>query len=397
MLLYAVGTSLLTHEEAVDESSKIARYVSEVSSAAGKALEGIPELRLPTGVLSAEATLGLAAVSAPGLAPAAEGPGLAAGPPQLKRVGFKEIGVGLPLCIDIRGIYTGKFPESFMGNTKPMLITSAIKGMATFEAKPLAVNFLMDEVAPGTRLQAPPADRQGTPIIYYSPAVMDRSLDLDLKMVFQKFPAEAFNAVAKGMESAAKIPIFLSASGYMLAASTAIQLASTVADKFLNGQPVLELSEAIDLNLPGEASAVAGFLVALPAGSELARPDMRTRYKVQNRMLCDDNGDPYNGESPYIILALDGSARPELEGFVATAASAALMSKFLPSAENTAAAVGQLVEAVKLYNDFTFRQKSDSLEKQIAATKDPAEKAELQAQHDAVVKNIQSDLMKPGA
>ena len=391
MLLYAVGTSLLTHDEAVDAADKIASYLGEVSSAAGKALEGIPDLKLATGVLSAESTLGLVA---PDLAPSSAPAGAA---PPLKRVGFRQIGMGQPLCIDIRGVYTGKFPESFMGSTKPMLITSAIKGMATFEAKPLAVNFLMDEVSPGTRLQAPPADKQGTPIVYYSPAVMDRSLDLDLKMVFQKFPAEAFAAVAKGMESAPKIPIFLSASGYMLAASTAIQLATTVADKFLNGQPVLELSEAIDLDLPGEASAVAGFLVALPTGSELATPEMRTRYQVQNRMLCDDKGNAYEGESPYVILALDGTARPELESFVATAASAALMSKFLPSAENTVAAVGQLVDAVKLYNDFTFRQKSDSLQKQIAAAKNPTEKAELEAQRNAVLKNIQSDILKPDA
>jgi hypothetical protein len=30
-----------------------------------------------------------------------------------------------------------------------------------------------------------------------------------------------------------------------------------------------------------------------------------------------------------------------------------------------------LVDAIKLYNDFTFRQKVDKLDKQIAAEKDP--------------------------
>src|SRR5215213_2579755 len=61
-----------------------------------------------------------------------------------KEIPFQPIGLGLPLSVMVREVYTGKFPKSsFLGPKKEdMLLTSAIKSIATLDAKPRALNYI---------------------------------------------------------------------------------------------------------------------------------------------------------------------------------------------------------------------------------------------------------------
>ena len=119
------------------------------------------------------------------------------------QIEFKPIGLGLPLTIMIREVYTGKYPKtSIFSSKKGMLITSAVKSIATFEAKPKAINFLQNEIGSHHRTSRPSASTQGTPIIFYSPALLERALTLDLTMVFDNFPKEIFEQVGNFFSSA---------------------------------------------------------------------------------------------------------------------------------------------------------------------------------------------------
>src|SRR5437763_7017666 len=57
-------------------------------------------------------------------------------------IGFEPIGMGKPLTVQLRHIYTGNKAEGFWG-TKDMLVASAMKTMSTYDAAPRAINFLV--------------------------------------------------------------------------------------------------------------------------------------------------------------------------------------------------------------------------------------------------------------
>ncbi|HEY1403407.1 MAG TPA: hypothetical protein VGB05_04715 [Pyrinomonadaceae bacterium] len=54
-----------------------------------------------------------------------------------------------------------------------------------------------------------------------------------------------------------------------------------------------------------------------------------------------------------------------------------------------------VIEALKLYNDISYRKRIEQLDKQIAGTPDAAAKAALKKNRDALQANILEDLLKP--
>ena len=65
-------------------------------------------------------------------------------------VGFTPIGPNKPLTVEIRHVYTGKFPERAMfGHRGDMAVVSGVKNYSAFDATARAVNFLETGVAPG--------------------------------------------------------------------------------------------------------------------------------------------------------------------------------------------------------------------------------------------------------
>ena len=139
MIFYSYGTSILTAQEA---------KTSQVRTRAAELLEGLRGGRnltpvdLPNGQLSSEMVAASATDN------------------RRKLVAWQPIGVGKPLTIEIREVYTGKFPSSTFGSQKPMLLASATKSIAAFDAKPLALNFLTRKTAKKTRINRPGANQQ---------------------------------------------------------------------------------------------------------------------------------------------------------------------------------------------------------------------------------------------
>jgi hypothetical protein len=311
------------------------------------------------------------------------------------QVEFKPIGPGLPLNVMIREVYTGKYPK---GGGKDMLVTSAIKGFSVVDAKPRALNFLKKKVASKTRLERPPASSQGTPIIYYSPALLERSLTLDLTMVFDTFPQETFNQVGDAFTAAAGIPVFLAHSVFLIAAGIITKLIGKVGEAIFDGKPVFDSSDALDISLPGSQPLPAGFALITSGNVDQTDPDFRKNYQVNSSgQVVDKTGNQYNGDTPYVVISLDGTSMDELVNFAPTAVSAALLTRFFGIKDGQQMGLEVLIDALKVYNDLTFRKQIDAIDKQLAGMPAGPKKDELQKKRDALLANILEDVLKPKA
>lgn len=90
-----------------------------------------------------------------------------------------------------------------------------------------------------------------------------------------------------------------------------------------------------------------------------------------------------------MAISLDGTERPELKGWAAEAASAALLERFHEPDELISNALGVMTEGLGFYNDMAYRQKAaDALERVKKAK--GANKEKQQALYEAYVKNIRN-------
>jgi hypothetical protein len=374
-MFYALGNALVTEDELQEKQAlgHIAKFASDL-----KKDRTVASLEFSTGVLTEENML--------------KSTVLTSGKPVI----FKKIGPGLPLTIEIRHVYTGKFPESTFWSSKKqgMLVTSAMKSIATFDAAPRAVNFLEDNVHAKHDLPIPAATQQGTPLIYYSPALIERNSVLTLEMGFDEFPNEVFKMVSTALNQAAGIPIFLTASAYLLGAGAITKLLGEIGSRLFDCPPKFKATEPLTFLRPGAIPPQADFRLVL---DQAVNPAVLRHYGVsQGGGLVDKKGNPYNGDIPYMIISLDGRKNPGYANFAATAASSALLERYYNIREGQDGSLVPILDAIKLYNDWKFRQKADSIStelKNLPANSD--EYTEKKAEYDATVKNIMDDLLKP--
>lgn len=322
-----------------------------------------------------------------------------------KLVPFQEIGMGKPLTIMIRRVYVGKYPErswvldwidDIVGRrAAPMLVTSAIKSFATYDAVPPAVNFMAKSVTATSTLDRPEAQSQGVPLIFYSPAVVDRDLTIDIGMVFDNFPVALFATIGSAVQSAAGLPVFIGPqAAYLLAAGQVIKLAGRLGEKILKGKYAFQYSGSLPIEQPGAEALSAGFKLLTDE-----RWDKQLREKLavnlSGEVIDANSGQPYNGDMPYIVISCDGRADDKLVQFTPTAASAAILSRFFGSEDaDGIQTLGILRDALDLYNDFTFRRRVDDLDAKIAQGS-KEENAQLKQERDALVKNIRDELLRP--
>jgi len=374
MLYFAQGTALITEEEFAENRDKLSSFYDDLAA------DKVPEtITFSNGVLSESNML-------------ANGTSLVESP-----VAFSPIGPGKPLTIIISEVYTGKYPDTgFLGNKKDLLVTSAVKSISSFDAKPRAINFMKDKVKPNSRILRPGATEQGTPVVFYSPALMENSLTLDLSIVFDQFPKEAFNMVGKAFESAAGIPIFITANFYLLAAGAISKLVGQAGESLFDGKPVFSATEPLNIYWPGTIPLQPGYAIITDGNADHISEDFRKNYQLNNMgQLVDKSGNKYGGEIPYIVLSIDGTEHEELQNFSPTAASTAVLSRFYGVKDGQSQPIDMLVDAVKIYNDARFRRDISLIDKEITKTTDAAKLETLKKKREAIVKNILTDVMKP--
>jgi hypothetical protein len=377
MLYYAQGSAILTPEEILQPTIYDALVNFHKRLTAG---ESPAPVALPTGELNKDTVI-------TGITPLLND----------QPVKFKEIGLGKPLTIMIREVYTGKYPKGgLFERGKDMLITSAVKSPVVVNAKPRALNFLKNKVASKSRLERPAATEQGTPYVFHSPALLEKSLTMDLTIVFDTFDQEIFNQVGDAFNATAGIPLFLAQSFYLIAAGMITKLIGKAGEAIFDGKPVFDASDALDIYLPGKPPLPAGFLLITSDNVDVVDKDFRKKYQVNAAgKVVDSAGNEFNGDIPYIVASADGTEQEELKEFTPTAVSAAMLNRFFGLKDGQSVAFDIMIEALKLYNDISYRKQIERIDEQLKNMPAGPAKDELTKKREALLANILEELLKP--
>jgi hypothetical protein len=277
-----------------------------------------------------------------------------------------------------------------------MVLTSAIKDITVYSAASRAVNFLRKAVPAASNFDSPKASEQGTPLVCYVPAVTSPSSILTLELVFDVFPDDFFAKLSSTFSGLAGIPIFLPAGGYLLAGSVLVKLLGDLGHALFDGKPAFDPNVSLDFDVPGAPPITADFRIV--CNSDFDPTPFRF---VPGKGLLDQGGKLYSGNSPYIVLSLDGREQSDFVNFTPTVASAALLKQFFDVQDGSSAVLDTFVDAMKLLNDSKFRTEADKVQAQIdkliAGGADPNsdDVKNLQGRKKALAANILEDVLKP--
>ena len=147
-------------------------------------------------------------------------------------------------------------------------------------------------------------------------------------------------------------------------------------------------------------TTLRGQAVVLSQSVEQAlKDDILNNYSLtaQGELIAKAGGSLYAGPLPYVSITLDGAERPELKDFAPTKASSELLDRFYHVSDTQQQSTDILLEAVKLYNDFSFRKRADDQLAKLNAIQDKNSADYLKAKqdYDALVDNIGNGLLKP--
>jgi hypothetical protein len=371
----AIGDALVTRDELVEKAAtgELDRFARAIEENPDEAV-----LDFSTGRATADNLIG------------------ATGSRDLGRADFVPVDMSRPLTIEIRNIYTGRYPvSSFFQSRKDMVVMSAIKNLATFNMAPRAVNFLTRQVGPHTNISVPAATDQGTPLVYYTPALTEPSNVLTIDVAFDSYPDELVAGIASMFTGAAGIPIFAVQGPYLLTASALISIFNQVARRLFEGFPAFSATVELSFDRPGSVIPQADYQLVTDSSwdtSTLAQ----YRSDDDGRLVDRKDGTPYQGPLPYVVISLDGRERKDYEQFTPTAASAALLGRFYNVSAGQDQSLEPLPDALKVYSDRQFRRKADEVSKQLASV-DPNsnEGKALKKKYDGYVANILDDILKP--
>lgn len=309
-------------------------------------------------------------------------------PPALFTAAVPPIGMGLPLTILIRDVYTGNNPDNtfLFGDGADVALVSGVKNYDVFNASTRALNFLVQRQLPHSHMRRPAAFTDGTAVVAYSPAILTDSLTVSIELAVATFPQDFVNSLSTAFNTLAGIPLLLPYSGYLLGAGQLFKLAGNVGHALFDGIK-FSITDSIDFDISGVAPTPAGFRI-------LSTFDA-TQYQYKDGQgLLDASGNPYAGDDPYVVILLDGQKRDNLKNFAPTVASSAILQRFFQIQDGAQAAVDAIVQGLQLVSDLKYRDQATSLKAQIAAAP-PADQPALQKQLDAVLKNISTPALKP--
>ena len=103
---------------------------------------------------------------------------------------------------------------------------------------------------------------------------------------------------------------------------------------------------------------------------------------------------PYTGDSPYIIISINGKESKSLKKFEASLATADMLNQYFGETTHKEA-VEQILNGATLCTDLYYRNKIDELDQQIKNPDTSAEeKLKIIEERAAYLKNIINDVMK---
>ena len=367
---HALGKTLVSHEELNARAYDVERFATQLASSPRDAA-----IEFSTG-----ATTGVEVTSA---ASAME-----------SFTPFESIGLHKPLAIEIRHIYTGRFPKgSFGGSKKDMLAATAVKSAATFGSAPRAVNYIKRSVESHANIRNPAASEDGTALVFYSPALTESAMLATFELVFDEFPQKVFEALGNAFSGAGKIPIFAAKNVFFLAAGVVTKMIGRVGESIFDGQLAFQATEELSFNRPGASIPQADY--RLLTQSPLPQQTLEGCSLDPRGVLMDAAGAPYAGEEPYVTISLDGRSMPEYEGFMPHAASAAVLERFFNVKEGADQPLEPLLDAARIYSDLRFRREANEVRRrlELLATESP-ERPRLEERLHALSLNISNEELR---
>lgn len=311
---------------------------------------------------------------------------------------FVNIGLNRPLTVEIRHIYLGDLlPNDRRRRRKSILVTSAMKSVAQYNAEPRAINFLSREIGNDRHFSVVDATQSGTPIVYHSPALTQPASVLTIELGFDDFDGDLFEQTGEMLKLAGSLPIFLDWGGYLFGAGNVIKIASRFLERFKERGPAFRVHDTVNFVTPGGLVPMAGFRVL--GGIDLDGVMREGFAPDPDGVLVNADGDRYEGPVPYLTISLDGTSRDDLLSFEPKQASAAVLSDIFAIRTDQSADVTLIIDSLKLLNDLKFRRAADQIRTDIERLgDDPTDQeraAQLEDKYEAMVKNICQEELRP--
>lgn len=308
---------------------------------------------------------------------------------------FKPIGPGKPLTIEIRHVYSGKYPKGgLFKKSDDVAVVSGVKDYSVFSATARALNFIQRNHRKHGSFKTPSAFSDGTPVVAHYPALTSDSLTMSIELAVDDFPQEFVNSLGGAFQKLGGVPLMLPHSGFLLGLGEVLKLSGSIGNALFDSKPEFSITESINFDRAGSIVAEANFHLLTKSATLYLEYEYNDRvgmvHKVTNK--------PYEGDEPYVVISLDGRPRENLKDFAPTAASASILKGFFNIGEDVRTPIDTVVEGIKLASDMRFREKALDIKRAMDALPDDSDDREgLKEQFDALVKNIGNELIKPDA
>ncbi|SFG11684.1 hypothetical protein SAMN05518801_107213 [Novosphingobium sp. CF614] len=321
------------------------------------------------------------------LSPFSFAPDMAAAP-----IEFPPVGFGKPMTIDIRSVYTGHVgSRPFLSRTGDIAVVSGVKNWSEYNATARALNWVKKKTGKRALLAGPSAVQEGTRVVAYQKAIATSQLIATFEIVAAPPEDDVLDEIGAAFSAAAGVPLFLPYAGALIAAGQIVPLAGKLMDALTGGPSPWSQTEELTVDLPGYPPLAADFRVVAPATSNLHG----LKYKP-NVGLMKADGSLYDGDEPYVVIAIYGGERVELEGFTPAVMAADMARRFYPSKTGVGAAIGDVMEIAQVASDWKYRGEALKLKPKIDALgQDDPERAKLQTRYDALVANISNTDLTP--
>lgn len=313
---------------------------------------------------------------------------------------YTQIGINKPLSVEILCAYSGDAPQKFLGGKKDIMVVSGVKAYNTYGAAPKAINHIKKKVSDYNYITMGAFD-DGSPIVYYSPAVDVSTTFCSFHLVADTFGEETFGFISNLFSSAAGLPIFAPAAPFLLAGSVISGMLGNIGKTLFESKPFMTEDEIFRFDTPGQEISSAKQMVVCNETDKNELKEYRPGLindgddTKKPALVSRKHGKAYKGNAPYILINVDGKARPELDAFAPKIATAAILEKYYGLIDKGSQVVDILESAMNLYNDFHFHQRAVSLETEISKMKKNSNDYKRASQIlEAYKKNIKTDQFK---
>ncbi|MBT2548935.1 hypothetical protein [Arthrobacter sp. ISL-65] len=296
------------------------------------------------------------------------------------------------------------------------LITSAVKNPLFGDSSAFAMHYYFRDADPGERLKPRPT-WGGSDVIYYSPGMVSKSVQVEVRQSFDRFDEARWVAWTDAAGKVANLPIFAvpgpkqaAIKAVIFAAESAVKVILRSVDRWIDGEKDWVATANLYVAEPGAFTSRAGYLlfygddqdeqptVPGPAGRIIGK-EFRIRnqqYKVDEHdrtLRYKDQPDRrvLEGE-PYVLALLNGAKEPELKQWAPTAVTALLAERFLNLDEDGSKDFVGILEA---YNDIVMARTIANFDDDLADDSlDATTRKELEARRSGALKNIQDSQIK---